>query len=72
MYKELKVRLLNQLKAEADYVEKFEKDKTARFEKFNDIMNITKVLDNYEDIEPVVAKAINELAYKKKFEQEDR
>lgn len=70
MYKELKTRLINSLKAEADYVAKFENDKNIKFNKMNDIFNLTKVIENYEELEPSIKKAINELARKKKFEEE--
>lgn len=70
MYKDLKVRLINSLKAEADYVSKFEMDKTTKFDKMNDIMNLTKVLVNFEELEPIIANCINEKAKKEKFREE--
>lgn len=69
MYKELKVRLINSLKAEADYVTKFENDKNIKFNKMNDILNLTKVIENYEELEPAIAKAVVELAKKEKWER---
>lgn len=69
MYKELRTRLLNSLKAEADYVAKFETDKKTKFDKMNDILNLTKVIENYEELEPTIAKAVVEQAKKDKWER---
>lgn len=72
MYPELKTRLMNSLKAELDYVKKFETDKMTKFDKMLQIKNMMLLLEQYEEIEPAIQKAINDLAQKKKFEQEDR
>lgn len=72
MYEELKFRLLNSLRAELDYVAKFEKDKSTKFDKMNDIMHVVKVIENYEEIEPKIADTINELARNKKFGKGER
>ena len=70
MYKELKTRLINSLKAELDYVAKSETDVITKFDKMNQIRNLIKLIENYEELEPSIAKAINEIARKKKFEEE--
>lgn len=70
MYEELKFRLLNSLKYELDYVAKFEKDKMTKFDKMLQIKNIMRLIEQYEEIEPAIQKAINELAQKKRFEEE--
>ena len=70
MYEELKYRLLKSLKAELDYVAKFETDKMTKFDKMLQIKNIMLLLEQYEEIEPAIQKAINELAQKKTFEEE--
>lgn len=72
MYKALKLRLLNQIKTELDYVDKFETDKSTKFDKMLQLKNIKQLIENYEELEPEIAAAMNRLAYKKKFEQEDR
>ena len=72
MYPELKTRLMNSLKAEADYINKAETDKKQKLKKLNDIINVVKVIDNYEEIEPKIADAINELAKNRKFNKEER
>lgn len=70
MYLELKTRLMNSLKAELDYVAKFETDKKTKFDKMLQIKNMMLLLEQYDEIEPAIQKAINELAQKKKFEEE--
>ena len=70
MYLELKTRLMNSLKAELDYVTKFETDKITKFDKMLQIKNMMLLLEQYEEIEPAIQKAINELAQKKRFEEE--
>lgn len=70
MYLELKTRLMNSLKAELDYVTKFETDKMTKFDKMLQIKNIMLLLEQYDEIEPTIQKAINEIARKKKFEEE--
>lgn len=72
MYKALKFRLLNQIKTELDYVDKFETDKSTKFDKMLQLKNMKQLIENYEELEPEIAVAMNRLAYKKKFEQEDR
>lgn len=70
MYLELKTRLMNSLKAELDYVTKFGTDKMTKFDKMLQIKNMMLLLGQYEEIEPAIEKAINDLAQKKKFEEE--
>jgi hypothetical protein len=70
MYLELKTRLMNSLKAELDYVTKFETDKMTKFNKMLQIKNMMLLLEQYEEIEPAIQKAINDLAQKKRFEEE--
>lgn len=70
MYLELKTRLMNSLKAELDYITKFETDKMTKFDKMSQIKNMMLLLEQYEEIEPEIQKAVNELAQKKIFEEE--
>ena len=69
MYQELKSRLLNSLKYELDYVSKFENDKIKKYEKLLQIKNIMLLIEQYDEVEPAIQKAINELAEKKKWEE---
>ena len=69
MYQELKTKLMNSLKAELDYVSKFENDKIKKYEKLLQIKNIMLLIEQYDEVEPAIQKAINELAEKKKWEE---
>ena len=70
MYLELRTRLMNSLKAELDYITKFETDKITKFDKMLQIKNMMLLLEQYDEIEPVIQKVVNELAQKKRFEEE--
>ena len=70
MYLELRTRLMNSLKAELDYITKFETDKITKFDKMLQIKNMMLLLEQYDEIEPDIQKAVNELAQKKTFEEE--
>ena len=48
MYPELKTRLMNSLKAELDYVAKFETDKMTKFDKMLQIKNMMKLNQQYK------------------------
>ena len=71
MYLELKTRLMNSLKAELDYITKFETDKMTKFDKMLQIKNMMLLLEQYEEIEPAIQKAINDIAQKKRFDSEN-
>ena len=72
MYKELKFRLLKAINDELDYISKFETDPIIRGDKALQLKNMKQLIENYDELEPEIAAAMNRLAYKKKFEQEDR
>lgn len=69
MYKELKIRLMNSLKAELDYVAQHESDNSTKFDKLLQIKNMMLIIEQYEEIEPTLAKTINNIAEKKKWEE---
>lgn len=69
MYKELKIRLMNSLKAELDYVAQHESDNPTKFDKLLQIKNMMLIIEQYEEIEPTLAKTINNIAEKKKWEE---
>lgn len=70
MYLELKTRLMNSLKAELDYVAKFETDKMTKFDKMLQIKNMMLLLEQYDEIEPIIQKAVNDITQKKRFKEE--
>lgn len=72
MYEELKIKLGNVLEGEMDYVIRSETDNKEKFKKLNDIMNMTRILSDFEELEPVIAEYINKQAQKKKWERGER
>lgn len=69
MYKELKIKLANTLKAEFDYVRKHENGQINRLNKMNDIFRIEQIIENFDELEPIIADYLNKKARKEKFER---
>lgn len=69
MNKELEAKLSNTLKSEFEYVKKHEKDKNKRVEKMGNIINLQQVLNNYDELEPVIAEYLNKKAEKERWER---
>lgn len=69
MNKDLKIKLGNVLKAEADYVERTETDSTNKCVKLNDILNLLKIIENYDELEPVLKKYFREKADRNRFDR---
>lgn len=72
MDKLTKSRLLEVLKTEASYIMRSDEDIFNKIEKMNDIINLQKVLENYEELEPVLKKYFNENAIRKKWNDKER
>ena len=66
---EVKTKIINVLKAEADYVNTHEKDKKAKIIKLNEIMNLLKIIENFDELEPVLVKFFEEKAKKQKWSE---
>ncbi len=64
----IKVKLLNILKAEAEYTLHSDEDIEEKIERMNDIFNIKKIIENYEELEPLLKKYFREKAEKEKLE----
>lgn len=69
MNKEIKTKLDNVLKSEGDYILKNETDKNKKIDKMNTIFNIKKILDNYDELEPVLIEFFNKKAEKSRFDR---
>lgn len=69
MDKDIKQRLMKELQSEADLVSKNEKDKNIKLKKLNDIFNILKILENFEELEPTIAKYFAEKAQRDKYSE---
>ena len=69
MNKELKTKMCNVLNAEFDYVKRTETDKSKRLEKFLDIKHFLQIIENFEELEPVIADYINKKADRTRFDR---
>lgn len=69
MYKEVEVKLNNVLRAESDYIMKNEKDINKKLDKMNTLFNLKKIIDNYDELEPVLKEYFR---YKEDKSREDR
>lgn len=56
MDKSIHTILNNTLKTEAQYIIDNEKDKDTKINKMNTIFNLKKIIDNYDELEPVLIK----------------
>lgn len=63
-------KLTTILKDEAEDTLKNEKDNDVKISKMNDIFNLKKILDNYDDLEPTLKKYFMEKVRKEKYERE--
>lgn len=69
MTKDLQIKLGNVLKAEADYINKTEEDIQSRFIRMNEILNLMKIIENYDELEPVLKKYFQEKADRDRFDR---
>lgn len=69
MNKELETKLFNVLKAEFDYIKKHEENGDKRVERMLDILHLEKIIENFDELEPVLQKYFAEKAKKEKFER---
>lgn len=69
MNKELETKLTNVLKAEFDYVKKTENNQILRLQKMGDIYHMQQIINNIDELEPVIADFLNKKAEKGRFER---
>lgn len=69
MDKEIKTKLDNVLKAEGDYILKNENNKNKKIDKMNTIFNMKKIIDNYDELEPVLIEFFREKDEKSRFDR---
>ena len=67
MDKTLKKTLSNRLKCEAEYILNSEEDIRIKCEKMNTIFNLQKVLDSYDELEPLLTNFFAEKAKREKW-----
>lgn len=69
MDKEIKLKLENVLKAEAENVLKNETNKYKKIDKMNTLFNLSKIINNYDELEPILAEYFNRKAEKWRWER---
>lgn len=69
MNNELKTKLSNVLKAEFDYIKRTETDKAVLIQKMGDIYHMQKIINNFDELEPVIAEYLNKKAERERFER---
>ena len=64
----LKTKLINVLKAEARQILDSDEEMSSKVNKMNDIDHILKIIQNYDELEPVLQKYFAEKHNKEKWE----
>ena len=62
-------QLTNVLKTEIKYVMQNEQNKQQKIDKINTLFNIKKIIDNYDELEPVLREYFKNKAEKDKWER---
>ena len=65
----IKIRLTNVLKSEAKLIMESGEDVRAKLEKVDDIGNMLKIIDNYDELEPTLKKFFKEKNEKEKWKE---
>ena len=68
----IKTKLLNTLKSEAEYTLHSDDDIKDKIERMNDIFNVKKIIEHYEELEPLFKKYFREKAQKEKWNEIER
>lgn len=63
-------KLTNILRTEAEMTMKYQEDQKLKYEKMDNIFNLKKVLDNWDELEPILKKFFMEKARKEKYDRE--
>ena len=63
-------KLIGFLKEEGELTLKYQEDKEIKYETMDNIFNLKKVLDSYDELEPLLKKFFIEKARKEKYEKE--
>jgi len=67
MYKELKEKVCKLLVEETDKIYDSDINIVQKLEKQNDVLNLMKVIEHYEELEPMIAKHLNDKAREERF-----
>lgn len=71
MNKMLYKKMDNILRTEAQRTMENEKDQKEKIERINDIFNLKKIIDNYDELEPVLRKFFIEKNKKERLERQN-
>ena len=69
MNKSLKNSLNETLKSEATYIMRTDEDILIKIDRMNEVINMQKIIENYEELQPVLKKFFDEKALKDKWEE---
>lgn len=72
MNKMLKNRLLNTLKSEAEYIMYSEDDIKTKIKNMNDVINITKIVEHYNELQPILENYFEKRAKENKWKDKER
>lgn len=69
MDKNIERKLNNVLKSEGQYIMKNEKNIMNKLKKMNVIFNMQKIVDNYDELEPILKDYFRKKAEKEKYKE---
>lgn len=69
MDKSLEIKLKNVLKHEAKYIMTYEENTDLKLDKMNTIFNLEKIIENYDELEPLLTKFFINKAEKIKWKE---
>ena len=72
MDNKLKKRLFSNLEEEASYIMRSDAKISEKIERMNDVINLTKIIENYEELEPLLKKYFEDKAKKEKWNNDGR
>ena len=67
----LRIKLENILRTESTKTMEEKMDLNDKINKMNDLFNLKKILDNYDELQPIISEYLNNKAWKEKFEREE-
>lgn len=65
----LRIKLMNSLKSEAKIIMNSGEDITTKIRRMNDIDNMFKIIQDYDELEPLLKKFYKEKSKKEKWEE---
>ena len=68
----IKKKLSNSIRSECAYILKHEEDIITKATKLNILFNLQKILDNYDELEPILTEYFNNKAHKEKWNRSER